>query len=109
MASRYRETNQVKCWDLLATVLSYGHTIPFLYKKDRQRYSLSEGGSGWGYRDDSSEEYLLDDIQFALFDEKVSKIQLHLSGLEDGPICSAWTFTFTKDGLVEAYSYYNDD
>lgn len=110
MASRFTEKDPVKCWAILTEVLSYGHTIPFLYKKGGQRFLLSNGPSGWGgYHDESSEEYLLEDIQHALFSEGQDKIELSLSGREDGPICSFWKFTFTKAGLVEAYSYYNDD
>jgi hypothetical protein len=97
-------------WSILAHTLSLGHTIPFLYKKDRQRLVLTNGPFGWGgYRDETSEEYVLEDIQHALFSEGQDKVELQLSGIEDGPICSFWKFTFTKSGLVEAYSYYNDD
>lgn len=110
MASRWIEKDPVKMWGILAHALSLGHTIPFLYKKDRQRYNLRNGPFGWGgYHDESSEEYLLEDIQHALFGEKQDKVELQLSGIEDGPICSTYTFTFTKDGLVQVYHYYNDD
>jgi hypothetical protein len=110
MASRYTVTEPVRMWNILAEVLSYGHTIPFLYKKDVQRFNLRNGPFGWGgYHDESSAEYLLEDIQHALFSEGQDKVELQLSGKEDGPICSVWTFTFTKAGLVSAYSYYNDD
>lgn len=108
MASRYTEKNLIKCWNLLAEVLSYGHTIPFSYKKDPQQYCLSEGG-GWVSYDYSTAQYLLDDIAFALLDEKLPKIILHLEGKDSGPICHFWKFTFTKKGLIEAYCYYNDD
>lgn len=110
VASRFTEKDPVKCWNLLAEVLSYGHTKPFLYKKDGQKYILTNGAFGWGgYHDESSEEYLLEDIQHALFSEGQDKVELQLSGREDGPICSFYKFTFTKDGLVQAYGYYNDD
>ena len=109
MASRITEKDPVKCWNLLAYALSLGYTIPFCYKKTPVEYRLSEGVGGWGYSDYSCAEYLLDDIQFALFDQSLPKIELHLADAEDGPICSFWTFTFTKVGLVEAYHYYNDD
>lgn len=110
MARRFTEKDSNKCWDQLVKVLSYGDTISFWYKKTPQQYLLIEGwGSGRGYRDVSSAEYLLDDIRFALFDENLPKIQLMLSGIEDGPITDSWTFTFTKAGLVESYYYYNDD
>lgn len=81
MASRYTEKDPVKCWDLLAQVLSYGDTIPYVYKKTPPTYRLSEGIGGWGYNDNSSSEYLLDDIQFALFDQRLPEIQLHISGV----------------------------
>jgi hypothetical protein len=110
MARRFRETDPVKCWNLLAEVLSYGHTIPFWYKKSEVTYRLTEG-NGWGlyYQDDSSAEYILDDIQFALFDQGLKEIRLFLSGKEDGPISDFWYFTFTKAGLVLVEYYYNDD
>ena len=110
MASRQTIKEPVECWNILARVLSYGHTIPFSYNKGGvQRFYLTEG-KGWGsYTDDSCAEYILDDIQFALFDQACDRIQLHLSGICDGPITDCWTFTFTKDGLVEAYNFYNDD
>ena len=109
MPSQTREKDPIKCWNLLARVLSYGHTIPFYYKKTPQRYILSNG-FGWGaYHDETSEEYLLEDIKHALCDEGIPFIQLHLSGISDGPITDVWTFKFTKEGLVEAESYYNDD
>lgn len=109
MASRQTMKDPVICWNMLANVLSLGHTIPFTYKKGRQNYVLTHSVGWGGYRDESSEKYLLDDIQFALFEENLPKVELRLSGAEDGPICSHWIFTFTREGLVEAYSYYNDD
>lgn len=111
MASRYTEKDPVRCWNILAEALSYGHTIPWTYKKGGPptSYRLSEGVGGWGYSDNSNPDYLLDDIQFALFHQNLKKIELHLDGREDGPICSFMTFTFTKEGLVEVYTYYNDD
>ena len=111
MASHYTEKDPVRCWNILAEVLSYGETIPFVYAREgkKQVLRLTEGVGGWGYNDTSCEKYLLDDIQFALFDQNLPKIELTLSGKEDGPICSFWTFTFMKDGLTEAYHYYNTD
>lgn len=110
MASRFIEKDPVKCWNFLAYALSLGYTIPFYYKTTPVDYRLSHGvGSGCAYFDNSSAEYLLDDIQFALFDEGLPKIELLLSGPYDGPICNFWIFTFTRAGLVEAYGYYNDD
>jgi hypothetical protein len=64
---------------------------------------------GGGYLDHSSEEYLLDDIQFALFDEALPEVMLRLEGPESGPISDWWEFTFTRDGLVKAYHFHNDD
>lgn len=107
MAERFTTRDSKECWNFLTLVLSYGHTIPFAYKKDKQKYRL-EGQYGF-YSDESSEEYLLEDIHFALFEENLEKITLVLSGKEDGPICNFWKFTFTKKGLTEAYSFYNDD
>lgn len=112
MASRFLEKDSKKCWDILATVLSYGKTVPFVYKRDqKQTYRLTDGRmlGCISYHDDSSEEFLLDDIAFALIDEKLPKVELHLDGKESGPIADFWIFTFTKEGLVSAYSYYNDD
>lgn len=110
MARRFKYTNPIECWNALADVLTYGKEKPFLYKKSPVTYILHHGiGSGKGYHDESSEEYLMDDIQHALFSEGLDKIHLHLSGLGDGPITDCWTFTFTKAGLVEVDSYYNDD
>ena len=109
MASRYLEKDPVKCWNLLALVLSYGHTIPFVYSKEPQQYRISEGMGGWGYYDLSCAEYLMEDIQFALFTENCEKIYLNLSGRDNGPICDDWTFIFTKEGLVSAENFYNTD
>jgi hypothetical protein len=93
-----------------AKFLSYGQTVPYTYKKGSPRYILTHGfGSGMAYRDESCAEYLLDDIQFALFDEGLDKVELLLSGKENGPISDFAYFTFSKEGLVEAYSFYCDD
>jgi hypothetical protein len=110
MASRQTEKREDKCWDLLIRVLAFGTTIPYTYKKNsKPRYLLLDGHGACNYRIDSSAEALLDNIRKALFEDNRPQIALHLSGLEDGPICNFWTFTFTKKGLVEAYGYYNDD
>lgn len=110
MASRYTVDDPSACWKDLMYALSLGHTVPFIYKKSPQEYLLLS--SDWTYptyRDVSCSEYLLDDIQFALFDEGLKEVRLRLSGLADGPVCDSYEFTFTKEGLVKAYSYYNDD
>lgn len=111
MAREYHTTDPVECWNHLAEVLSYGHTIPFYNKQTPQVYVLSEGmGSwGWGYRDYSCPEYLMEDIQFALWDQGVPRIELFMHGKEYGPVCSDWTFTFDKGGLIKAHHSYNDD
>ncbi len=104
-------TEPVECWNMLAYALSVGHTIPFTYYPDKeQRFVLTHGfGTGYGYHDESCQQYLMDDIQFALFEEKRPYIDLLLSDTRDGPITEHWRFTFTKEGLSQAEYYYNDD
>lgn len=110
MSRRTRETDPKKMWDILALVFSYGHTIPFIYKQSTPHtYYLSEGIGGWGWRTNSVAKTLLDDIRYALFERKLKHVELQLPGIAEGPICDTWTFRFTRDGLVEAYNYYNDD
>lgn len=108
MASWQVEKDPVRCWNLLAACLSYGHTIPFHYR-DKPQTSYPLNNHEHGYSDSSCAPYLLEDIQHALFDEGMPEVRLVLWGQSHGPITDTVTFTFNKQGLVQALSYYNDD
>lgn len=111
MSREYIYTNPIECWNKLAMVLSYGHTIPFENYNPwrKQNYILIDQKPFQWYSDESSDEYLLDDIQFALFEENIETIILCLNGLEHGPICDSWRFYFNKSGLFKASNYWNAD
>lgn len=104
-SSRYTENVQ-EAWNWL--YLALRNEFP-LSKNKEQHYILTTEYR-WDYLDHSSEEYLLDDIAFALVDECLPSISLSLRGREDcSGISNFYRFTFTKAGLVKAFCHYNDD
>jgi hypothetical protein len=100
-----RLDDPTECWRELERVLSTPKVNhPYVIVASNRKYN------GYGfYYDKSCAEYLLDDLQFALFEEGQAAVDLILHGPGTGPISDNYYFTFTRDGLVKAAWHYDDD